>query len=156
MKSTATLLLAVCLFAAGRTAAQDDKEKSAIKAVVAKETESFMNVDRKSWTDTWLPATYSYWSYSDSTGTNFVDGWANIDKTFDEYFRTQKPSRSKITNVWQEVRVYGNGAYVRFLQRVEDEIDKDETSQVRVLEKKDGKWKIICMNAIAKYPSAAK
>ena len=130
---------------------QEDKEKIAIKNAVARETEAFMNLDHKTWSEAWLPATYAYWSYSDSTGTNFVDGWQNIDKTFDEYFRTQKPSKAKITNLWQEIRVYGNGAYVRFVQSVEDDIDKDQTSQVRVLEKKDGKWRIVCMNAIAKY-----
>lgn len=143
----ASLLLAINIAAL----AQDDKEKTAIKNVVARETEAFMNLDHKTWADSWLPATYAYWSYSDSTGTNFVDGWQNIEKTFEEYFRTQKPSNSKITNIWQEVRVYGNGAYVRFIQSVEDNIDKDQTSQVRVLEKKDGKWRVVCMNAIAKY-----
>ena len=127
-------------------------DKDAIKAVIAKETQSFMNVDRKSWSETWHQAPYSYWSYSDSTGTSFVEGWEALNKTFDEYFKTQKPSKAKITNEWIEVRVYGTGAYVRFLQKVEDEIDRDETSQIRVLEKKDGKWKVVCMGAIAKYP----
>lgn len=130
--------------------AQSDGD--AIKAVIAKETQSFMNVDRKNWAETWLQAPYSYWSYSDSTGTSFVEGWEALSKTFDEYFKTQKPSKAKITNEWIEVRVYGNGAYARFVQKVDDEIDRDETSQIRVLEKKDGKWKVICVGAIAKYP----
>lgn len=153
MKTTARIAcLGVALAISTLCFAQMDKEVAAIKTVVAKETESFMNVDRKTWEGLWLQAPYAYWSYSDSTESNFIDGWQNIAKTFDEYFRTQKPSRSKITNIWHEIRIYGNGAYVRFTQRVEDEIDKDETSQVRVLEKKDGKWRVVCMNAIAKYP----
>src|SRR5262245_44897858 len=117
MKKTAFMLTFAFWLVSIAGLSQPDKEKAAIKAVIAKETESFMNVDRKTWSDLWLPVPYAYWSYSDSTGTNYVDGWENITKTFDEYFRTQKPSRSKITNVWQEVRVYGNGAYARFLQR---------------------------------------
>lgn len=141
-----TLLLMACL----SIFAQSDKD--AIKAVIARETQSFMNVDRKTWAETWHQAPYSYWSYSDSTGTSFVEGWEALNKTFDEYFKTQKPSKAKITNEWIEVRVYGNGAYARFVQKVDDEIDRDETSQVRVLEKKDGKWKVICVGAIAKYP----
>ncbi len=132
------------------TSAQVDKE--AIKAVITKETQSFMNVDRKTWAETWHQAPYSYWSYSDSTGTSFVEGWEALNKTFDEYFKTQKPSKAKITNEWIEVRVYGTGAYARFVQKVDDEIDRDETSQIRVLEKKDGKWKVVCVGAIAKYP----
>lgn len=126
---------------------------AAIKAVVAKETSSFMNVDYKNWSDTWLKSPYSYWSYSDSTSTSYLEGWEGINKNFQEYFKTSKPSRATITNEWQEVRVYGNGAYVRFVQKVKDDIDRDETSQMRVLEKaKDGKWKVICVGAIAKYP----
>jgi len=40
---------------------------------------------------------------------------------------------------------------VRFVQKVKDEIEHDETSQVRVLEKKDGNWKVVCVDAIARY-----
>ena len=129
---------------------QEEKEKAAIKAVIARETESYFNVDKESWKDTWMPVSYAFWSYSDSTGTNAVDGWQNIEKTFDDYFRTQKPSRSKIVYVWQEIRVYGNGAYARFIQRAQDSNETEETTQMRVLEKKDGKWKLICMNAVVK------
>ncbi len=144
------LFLAIYLFTSTTVVAQTDQE--AIKAVIAKETQSFMNVDRENWKATWHQASYSYWSYSDSTGTSFVEGWEALSKTFDEYFRTQKPSKAKITNEWIEVRIYGTGAYARFVQKVDDEIDRDETSQIRVLEKKDGKWKVICVGAIAKYP----
>ena len=131
--------------------AQADKEKEAIKAVIIKETTSFMNVDRKNWSEAWLHTPYAYWSYSDSSGSSFVEGWEAINKTFDNYFKTQKPSKSKITDEWIEVRVYGNGAYVRFVQKSADNIDVDETSQVRVLEKKDGKWLVVHVGVVAKY-----
>jgi hypothetical protein len=146
-------LLLICILApCVKASAQDEKEKDAIKAVITNETISFMNVDRKAWSDTWLKAPYAYWSYSDSTGSSFLDGWETIQKTFDEYFRTQKPSQAKITNEWIDLRLYGNGAYARFIQRTQDEIDIDETSQVRVLEKQDGKWKVVCVGAVAMYP----
>jgi hypothetical protein len=131
--------------------AQGDKDKNAIKAVIMEETTSFMKVDRKSWDNTWVQAPYVYWSYSDSTGTSFVEGWDNLSKTFDTYFRTQKPATSKIVNHWIEIRIYGNGAFVRFDQTIEDEIDHDKTSQVRVLEKKANHWKVVLMAAEAKY-----
>ena len=95
---------------------------------------------------------YAYWSYADSSASSYLDGWETIDKTFDQYFKTQKPSQARITDAWIEVRVYGSGAYVRFIQTLEDRIDTDETSQIRVLEKKDGKWKIVCVGVTAKYP----
>jgi len=144
-----SFLTCLCLLISIAAFAQTDLE--AIKTVIGKETQSFMNVDLKNWAETWHPAPYSYWSYSDSTGTSFVEGWEALNKTFDEYFKTQKPSKAKITNEWIEVRIYGNGAYARFVQKVDDEIDRDETSQIRVLEKKEGKWKVVCVGAIAKY-----
>ncbi|MBI1767531.1 MAG: hypothetical protein HYR67_04060 [Bacteroidetes bacterium] len=129
---------------------------AAIKEVIAKETESFFAVNKQGWADCWLKAPYAYWSYSDSTATSFVQGWdgdKGLEKTFENYFKTSKPSKASIINDWLDVKVYGNGAYARFFQIVKDEIDHDVTSQVRVLEKQDGKWKIICVGAIAKYPN---
>ena len=152
----------ICLIAAMTALAQDPKEVTAIKAVLEKETQSFFNVNRKDWEDSWMKVPYAYWSYSDSTGTSYIEGWENISKSFDEYFRTQVSSRpidvahqsSKITleRTWHDIRVYGNGAYVHYTQKVKDNIAHDETSQIRVLEKKDGKWKVICVGVIAFYP----
>lgn len=132
--------------------AQADKEMEAIKAVIEQETASFMNLDYKTWSSLWLKAPYVYWSYSDSTGTSYVEGWDNLNATYADYFKNSKPSKSEITYKWIEIRVFENGAYAHFVQKVDDEIDHDETSQMRVLEKKDGKWKLICVGAIAKYP----
>ncbi len=153
MKTKSIYLLTGFLLLFGTLAmAQNDME--AIKTVIERETTAFFGVDRKNWEIHWLNAPYTYWSYSDSTGGSFVEGTDNINKNFDEYFRTAKPSKSKIDRVWQEIRVYGKGAYARFVQKVTDEIDHDVTSEVRVLEKdKGGKWKIVCINTIAKYPA---
>jgi hypothetical protein len=153
MKNFAYLFAMGLLAFASVSVRAQQKDIEAIKTVIAKETFSFMNVNRKTWSDTWSKVPYANWSYSDSTGTSYVEGWEALNKTFDEYFRTQKPSKATITNEWQEIRVYGNGAYARFVQKVKDDIDRDETSQMRVLEKsKDGQWKVICVGAIAKYP----
>jgi len=152
----------LCLITAISTSAQDSKDVAAIKAVLEKETQSFFNVNRKDWEDTWMKVPYAYWSYSDSTGTSFIEGWDNITKSFDEYFKTQVSSRPidvahqkakiDIERKWHDIRVYGNGAYVHYTQKVKDNIAHDETSQIRVLEKKDGKWKVICVGVIAFYP----
>jgi hypothetical protein len=131
-------------------------EIAAVKEMIAKETDAFFGVNRQAWADCWLHESYVYWSYSDSTATSFVQGWdgdQGLYKTFDNYFKTAKPSKAAITRDWIDVKVYGNGAYVRFFQNLKDEIDHDITSEVRVLEKKDGKWKVIFVGAIAKYPN---
>jgi hypothetical protein len=162
---TATFATVIVGLIAFTAAAQDDKAAiKAIKAIIEKETQAFFDADRKGWEETWVHSPYAYWSYSDSTGTSFVEGWDALTKNFDEYFRTQVANRSidvahqsnkvMIDRVWKEIRVYGNGAFVHYIQRVKDgPAERDETSQVRILEKgKDGKWKVVCVGAIASYP----
>ncbi|MBK5278001.1 MAG: hypothetical protein JJE09_03955 [Bacteroidia bacterium] len=153
-----TLSLLSILWISG--VAQDDV--AAVKAVIEKETFSFQNVDRKNWADSWLQAPYAYWSYSDSTGTSFVQSWNAIDKSFDTYFKTQVSSRQidvarkglSIERKWGEIRIYKNGAFVQYIQKVKDGmIDRDETSQIRFLEKVNGKWKIVYVGIIAQYPN---
>ncbi len=149
--SIKSVLSTLVIWFALTTAIAQPNEIAAIKEVIARETQTFFNVDRKNWEDCWLKVPYAYWSYSDSTSVSYVEGWQTLDKTFDRYFKTSKPSKAEIINDWVDIKVFGNGAYVRFVQKVKDEIEHDETSQVRVLEKKDGKWKIICVGAIARY-----
>jgi hypothetical protein len=162
-KITATIATVIFGLICFTAAAQDDK--AAIKAIIEKETQTFFNADRKGWEDTWVHAPYAYWSYSDSTGTSFIEGWDALTRSFEEYFRTQVANRSidvahqnnklVIDRAWKEIRVYGKGAFVHYIQRVKDGvIERDETSQVRILEKgKDGKWKIVSVGAIASYPA---
>jgi len=152
MKTTVKFSLSTLLtFFALTLATAQPNDIAAIKAVIARETQSFFSVDRKNWEDCWWNVPYAYWSYSDSTSTSYIEGWEGLTKTFASYFKTAKPSNAEIINEWIEVRVYGNGAYVRFVQKIKDEIEHDETSQVRVLEKKDGKWKVVCVDATARY-----
>ena len=127
-----------------------DAEKEAIKQVVMMETESYLGVDQATWQSTWLHGSYAYWSFSDKDGSQFVNGWDNIQQTFEQYFQTQKPSRARITYTWHEIRVYTNGAYIMFQEKADDGNRVEITDQVRMLEKKDGKWKIICMIASVK------
>lgn len=160
--SKSTLILSIIMLATTSVFAQDPKEIAAIKSVIEKETLSFFNVNQKDWEDSWQKVPYAYWSYSDSTGTSYIEGWDNISKNFNEYFKTQVSNRpidvahqsAKVTieRKWHDIRVYGTGAYVHYTQRVMDNVDRDETSQIRVLEKKDGKWRVICVGAIAVYP----
>ena len=109
--------------------AQSDLEKEAIKSVIEQETASFMNLDYKTWSSLWLKVPYAYWSYSDSTGTSYIEGWDNLNSTYSDYFKNSKPSKGEITNEWIEIRVFENGAYAYFVQKVYDEIDRDERSE---------------------------
>jgi hypothetical protein len=163
MKTKSLTLLAGLIWLAFAPVTAQDKEVVAIKAAIERETISFLEVNKKDWEDSWLQTPYAYWSYSDSTGTSFIEGWSGIKKSFEDYFRTHVPGRyidvaqkdKKLTvdRTWKEIRIYGTGAFVQYSQRVRDQIgDRDETSQIRILEKKEGKWKVVYVGIIAKYP----
>ena len=67
---------------------------------------------------------------------------------------SMRRSEFMIERDWQEIRLYGDAAFVRFVQRIYDEnIDRDETEQIRVLEKHEGKWLIAYAGALARYPT---
>ena len=140
-----------------------ESEIAAIKQAIELETTSFYKVDREIWAASWTQTPYAYWSYSDSTGTSFLEGWETINNNFDGYFKTQIPNRNIdvahpedeliIERDYKEFRVYGNGAFVQYTQKVKDnQINRDETSQIRVLEKQNGKWLLAYVGIIAKYP----
>ena len=141
-----------------------ESEIEAIKQVIEKETNAFHKVDKAGWEASWTQTPYAYWSYSDSTGTSFIEGWEDINDNFNEYFTTQVPNRNidvahpddelVIERDYKEFRVYSNGAFVQYTQRVKDQlIKRDATSQIRVLEKQNGKWLITYVGIIARYPS---
>lgn len=136
-------ILAVCPF----VVVAQEAEKEAIKRVIMMETESYLGLDQETWISAWHPVSYAYWSFADKDGSQYINGWENIQQTFEQYFKSEKPSKARISYTWQEIRVYSNGAYVRFQEKADDGNRVEVTDQVRMLEKKDGKWKIICMIA---------
>jgi hypothetical protein len=139
------LCVLLMLAAITQTAAQTDAE--AIKLIVSKESTAYFNVDYKTWAETWVQAPHAYWSYTDVSGTRFLEGWDSIKNSLASYFKSAKPSSGEIANQWLEVRVYETGAYVRFTQVATDGTDRTETTQIRVLEKLNGQWRIACMQA---------
>jgi hypothetical protein len=157
-----TIFLFAFLFMIG-CSSNPESEIAAIKKVIELETSSFYKVDRENWSASWTQTPYAYWSYSDSSGTSFLEGWETIDNNFDSYFKTQVPNRNidvahpedelTIERDYKEFRIYNNGAFVQYTQKVKDnQINRDETSQIRVLEKQNGKWLVSYVGIIAKYP----
>ena len=148
---TVTLFMLVL---AGHVQAQKSnatsKEISNIKAVIEKETKAFFEIDQKAWSDCWAHVPYAFWSFADTTDVNSFSGWEAINHGFADYFASSKPSTAIIDREWLDVKVFGNGAYVRFTQKVnERDIIRDKQAEVRVLEKVNGQWKIIHVGVIA-------
>jgi hypothetical protein len=150
MKTT-TVIFSVCMLVCLGVSsfAQKNNDVEAIKSVIEKETAAFFNIDYQAWADSWTHTPYAFWSFADTTDVNSFSGWDNIKKGFSEYFQTSKPSKAKIERTWLEVKVYGSAAYARFTQQVRDNTLRPPQSEVRVLEKVKGAWKIVCVNVIA-------
>lgn len=124
-------------------------DELAIKSLIEKETKAFFEIDRATWADCWAHEPYAFWSFADTTDVNSFTGWEAINKGFANYFKTSKPSTAKIKRTWGDIRIYGNGAYARFTQHVDDDTERPLQEEVRVLEKINGQWKIVCVTVIA-------
>lgn len=147
-------LAAVLLFAATpglaqKAHTQKKSETDLIKEAIVRETDAFFQIDYKTWMDSWVHAPHAYWSLVDASGTSYYEGWEAIEIGFTDYFVTSKPSNTQVERTWQEVRVYGNGAYARFRQRViTDGVKGNEQVEIRILEKQKNVWKIVLVGVL--------
>lgn len=131
---------------------ESTSETELIKAAIARETEAFFQIDYQAWMDSWVHAPYAYWSLVDANGeTSYYEGWEAIEIGFTDYFVTSKPSpNTTVERTWQEIRVYGNGAYARFRQRlITGGVARNEQVEIRILEKQGGVWKIAVVAVLA-------
>lgn len=149
--NSANILIALLIIISTPLIAQSEEE--AIKRVIEKESTAYFNVDFKTWAETWVQAPHAYWSYTDVSGTRFLEGWEAMKTSLAGYFKSAQPSSGEITNHWLEVRVYDGGAFARFTQVVIDGTDRTETVQIRVLEKQNGIWHVVCMQATDRTPA---
>jgi hypothetical protein len=125
------------------------KDIDAIKALIERETKAFFDIDKATWSSSWVHEPYVFWSFADTTDVNSFSGWQAIDQGFSDYFRTAKPSKATIDRTWHDIKVFGNGAYARFTQKVNDNSRRPPQAEIRVLEKVKGEWKIVCVSVIA-------
>jgi hypothetical protein len=149
MKKNLTIIAFLILAVSTASMAQKKNDSEAIKALIEKETQAFFGIDYKTWADSWAQTPYAFWSFADTTDVNSFSGWDNINKGFSDYFRTAKASKANIERKWLDIKIFGNGAYARFTQHVKDQTDRKPQAEVRVLEKINGQWKIVCVNVIA-------
>jgi hypothetical protein len=152
MKKLITSMAAV-LFLFTSLPAQKMSDEEAIKAVIERETQAYFSIDYENWMDSWSHVPYAYWSYADTNGINYYEGWKAIEIGFTDYFVTTKPPVTEIERTWEDLRIYKDGAYARFKQRViTNGVKGPEQTEIRVLEK-DGKnkeWKIVLVGVLKK------
>jgi hypothetical protein len=124
-------------------------DEAQIRQLIERETKAFFEIDYATWASCWAHVPHAFWSFADTTDVNYFSGWDNINRGFANYFRTSKPSTATIDREWISIKIYGNGAYARFIQLVNDNSMRPPQEEVRVLEKINGVWKIVCVSVIA-------
>jgi hypothetical protein len=159
---TSLLLYSSCSNNAGQDSSISDaaleKEKKAILQVIENETESFFARDYEAWKSNYAQTDYAFqaWSNDDGTFDSNV-GWEDVNEQVGKYI-TENPepvsSHPKVERKNILYKFYGSDvAYLTWDQFNSDRQEKNfhHSKEVRLLEKINGSWKIVCVAAFWDY-----
>ena len=114
-------------------------EEEAIMNTIAQETRGWWERDFDKWSDAWAHKDYVYWSGTTNVMHVEVEGWKALKKYARENFeKFPEPNQTPVDREAWKFRIYGYAAWVRFTQ-ISDGVSKE----TRILEKINGKWKIV-------------
>lgn len=155
--TAAVTLLLFCCKSKGKEENGDlDAEKKAIMETIAKESSAFFTRDYGGWKNTYAQTDYDFqaWSNSDGTFDSNV-GWSDIEKTIGKYI-SENPdvSHPKIERKNVKYKFFGDdAAYLTWDQFNSDANQRFfyHSKEVRVMEKVNGEWKIVCVSAFWDY-----
>ncbi|CAG4991276.1 hypothetical protein DYBT9275_00717 [Dyadobacter sp. CECT 9275] len=135
-----------------------ESEKKAIKTVIENETESFFARNYEAWKSNYAQTDYAFqaWSNNDGTFDSNV-GWDDINKQIGKYIaENPEPvsSHPKVERKNMIYKFYGDDvAYLTWDQFNSDQEEKNfhHSKEVRLMEKINGQWKIVCVTAFWDY-----
>lgn len=133
-----------------------DAEKKAILETIENESNAFFRRDYESWKNTYAHTDYAFqaWSNNDGTFDSNV-GWDDIDKQIGRYISDNPDvSHPKIERKNMLFKFYGNNAvYLTWDQFNSDAKERffHHSKEVRVMEKINDEWKIVCVSAFWDY-----
>jgi hypothetical protein len=134
----------------------ESEEKTAIMAVINGETKCFFERDYDCWIQHWIHEDYALQAWNNSDGTfSAADGWAKINSQGKNYIDNVPEGKTKTSHpiVKREkihYKFYGdNGAYLTWKQYNSDRKNEfySVSHETRVMEKKEGAWRIVNMTA---------
>ncbi len=127
-----------------------EKEEEAIKEVIIAESRAFWAKDYRTWADQWAHEDYvrvlGWWERG---GVYVREGWGEISADIKSLMeRNPEPNPQNEINKNYNIRISKTMAWVTFDQYGSDtgEVEVDmpgKTPNTRVLEKVNGKWKIV-------------
>ena len=145
-----TFLLAVAVWLGTVTGSLAQSDQEAIKRVLRDETEGFFKRDKARWAGAWAHKPYVHFA-ANLYGGDFmlIKGWNNLEKQFANQFKSSKLT-DKVTVQNGNYTIHQNGsmAFVTYDQTLLDSHGKTTSKESRVLEKLDGRWKIINVVAL--------
>lgn len=152
MRNISKTLLALCLNLLLLNAFAQSKDEMAIKNVIEKETDAWFARD--------VAKMESYWAKVPQTtqcvsllGDVVIFNTAESTKGKDPFAMVGKvPQKAITTRTDWNFRIVGNGAYVTFKQKDEIAGVASHFYESRFMEKMDGAWKIVAVNAVAYKP----
>lgn len=137
--------------------ANEPGSEEAIKMVLLAETDTFFARDYDGWAATFVPAPEATQAWNNADGSyNAATGWETISANV-RSFMDANPEPDT-TPLWREnflIRFYGNDAAFVTFDKYMGTRDSNPVKEVRVVEKHDGRWKIVCVAAFVDYTGTA-
>ncbi|MBR9923101.1 MAG: hypothetical protein GYB31_19915 [Bacteroidetes bacterium] len=122
------------------------QEQQEIIDVIENESKHFWARDYKQWKETWIQTEYIVWTVATRDGIQQYKGWNDWSLAVMELFaESPEPQEYNVRKYNYEFHIYGDGAWVTFTQDT-----GNESMETRILERKDGNWKIAFVEAIYK------
>ncbi|GAB3412373.1 hypothetical protein [Niabella aquatica] len=161
-----SMLAAIILFPACKESNADrpgakntQADKDAILATIEKETESFFARDYDAWKATYAQTDYAFQAWSNRNGTFDASvGWEGINSTVGRYIHENPEPQSSSHPVIERKNIkykfYGPDAcYLTWDQFNSNKAGDNfhHSKEVRVMEKINGQWKIVCVAAFWDY-----
>lgn len=145
--------------AKGKDEATLQADKDSILATIEKETASFFARDYAAWKSTYAQTDYAFQAWSNRDGTFDASvGWSGIDNTVGKYIHENPEPQSSSHPVVERKNIkfkfYGPDAcYLTWDQFNSNKAGDNfhHSKEVRVMEKVNGSWKIVCVAAFWDY-----
>lgn len=149
------LLLATAWLITMQAAVAQSADVKAIKAVIERETSSWIKRDAKAMTDCWANIPEAGQLYSAPNGV--VGYHPEMPNGIKEAVAGQKPTGETFKNTNYQIRIKGDAAFAQFDQTATDpKGQKEYAHETRYLEKFGNDWKIVHVGAVYYNPTKTK
>jgi hypothetical protein len=140
-------------------------EEEDIKKLIVNETEMWLDQKHDAWAESFIHEPYLTWSATNSGEPGDVltmRGWEALNEYMNAWFKndmsalTKEWRKAKTTRDQWQIQIRGNVAYVSYNQHSENDEKKtkSDSTETRVLEKINGKWKITMQTTLADFKDA--